>query len=130
MLITTSRRTSDECLEELKNNLFCNYYLYDWKKENGERNPYFALLGLADFIITTADSMSIVSEACSTGKPVYVYIPRDSLSKKHIRFNEKMLADGYIRDINDKKLEHYEYKPLNEVNRVMEIIKQKIKEEK
>src|SRR3546814_6488733 len=35
-------------------------------------NPYFGFLGLADAIVVTCDSISMVSEACSTGKPVLV----------------------------------------------------------
>jgi len=35
-------------------------------------NPYFGYLALADAIVVTADSVSMTSEACTTGKPVYV----------------------------------------------------------
>ena len=33
-------------------------------------NPYFAYLALADALLVTADSVSMVSEAAATGKPV------------------------------------------------------------
>ena len=39
------------------------------------KNPYFAMLGWADAILVTADSVSMLSDACTTGKPVYL-IPR------------------------------------------------------
>jgi mitochondrial fission protein ELM1 len=94
LLITTSRRTSYECLQELKKNLDCKYYLYDWNDENTKSpehrnplgNPYFAYMGISDYLVVTGDSMSMVSEACSTGKPVYVYMPDSALGKKHKRF--------------------------------------------
>ena len=44
------------------------HYLWDGEGEN----PYFGLLGLADFLVVTCDSVNMVSEAASTGKPVYV----------------------------------------------------------
>src|SRR3546814_5644221 len=44
-------------------------------------NPYFAYLGLADAILVTADSVNMVCEAASTGKPVYV-IDLDGSSDK------------------------------------------------
>ena len=36
-------------------------------------NPYFGLLALGRIIVVTSDSISMISEACFTGKPVYVY---------------------------------------------------------
>ena len=35
-------------------------------------NPYFGMLGAADAIIVTADSVSMISEAAATGKPVHI----------------------------------------------------------
>ena len=35
-------------------------------------NPYFGYLALADAIVVTGDSVSMTSEACASGKPVYV----------------------------------------------------------
>ena len=139
LLITTSRRTSAGCIEEIKNNLDCNNYFYDWAWENNPDNnakselgnPYFAMLGSADFLVVTGDSISMVSEACSTGKPVYVYMPKDILSKKHYRFCKKLLDDGYIEEFNENTtdFEVYSYKPLNEVERLNKIILKKIKEQ-
>lgn len=38
-------------------------------------NPYFAMLHIADAVIVTGDSMSMLADACATKKPVAVYIP-------------------------------------------------------
>ena len=35
-------------------------------------NPYFAFLAAADFVVVTQDSVNMVAEAASTGKPVYI----------------------------------------------------------
>lgn len=139
LLITTSRRTSSKCLQALKENLDCKHYLYDWNDENSKSakkknplgNPYFAYMGIADYLIVTGDSMSMVSEACSTGKPVYVYMPNSALGKKHKRFCSELLANSYIKEFNKNvsNLETYEYKPLNEAKRIAEIIVNKLKEE-
>ncbi|KAF9901915.1 hypothetical protein EC991_005563 [Linnemannia zychae] len=37
-----------------------------------ERNPYEAMLALADKIVVTADSVAMTNEALATGKPVYI----------------------------------------------------------
>ncbi len=137
LLITTSRRTSDLCIKEMKLNLRCNYYLYDWKLENDESNmnknklgnPYYALMGISDFLIVTGDSMSMVSECCSTGKPVYIYMPEDSMAKKHKLFCNNLLKNGIVKVFNDltEEIEHYNYVPLDEVNRIKNVINNKIK---
>lgn len=138
LLITTSRRTSNECLMQLRQKIDCDYYLYDWKWENDPKNllrnnlgnPYYAFLGLSDFLIVTGDSMSMISEACSTGKPTYVYMPKDSLGKKHLRFCQDMLKDNYIKEFNKNttELKEYKYTPLDELNRVVNLIYKKIEE--
>ena len=46
--------------------------LYRWRKDDPD-NPFFAFLGLADHVIVTADSVSMMAEACATGRPVYLF---------------------------------------------------------
>ena len=41
-------------------------------RDAGE-NPYFGMLALADAFVVTADSMSMLTEACATGKPVHIF---------------------------------------------------------
>jgi len=58
--ITPSRRTSPELIQQLKG------YLKDFSYEIWDgvgENPYLAYLGLADQIIVTQDSVSMISEA-------------------------------------------------------------------
>jgi mitochondrial fission protein ELM1 len=72
LLITTSARTPLPTIETLEQDLTVPAHLFRWSKETKE-NPYFAFLGLADSIIVTGDSMSMLSEACATRKPVYIF---------------------------------------------------------
>ena len=46
--------------------------LYRWRKD-AEDNPFQAFLGIADRIIVTGDSISMLSEACASGKPVLLF---------------------------------------------------------
>jgi len=140
LLLTTSRRTSDACNEEIRKNINCDYYLYDWKWENDKRNikknslgnPYYAMLGVSDFLIVTADSMSMISECCSTGRPTYIYMPRNSVGKKHLRFCDYLLKNNYVKEFNKSTndLAKYSYEPLNELERVIKIIIEKIEEKR
>ena len=78
-------------------------------------NPYFAYLGLADHIVVTADSVSMVSEACSTGKPVYV-VELEGGSRKFQRFHEGLRSDGITREFTGV-LTNWHYTPLDDTQR-------------
>src|SRR5262249_15039992 len=118
LLVTPSRRTGEENLRILKDKL-ADVPHFLWEGEGD--NPYFGLLGLADFLVTTSDSVNMISEAASTGKPVYVvHLPGGS--RKFDRFHEQMRADGIVRDFGDA-LELYSYAPLNDMTTVVARVK-------
>jgi len=113
LLVTPSRRTDEECLAILKTELAAvPHYLWDGLGEN----PYFGLLGLADFIVVTSDSVNMVSESASTGKPVYV-VDLPGGSAKFERFHRALRADGVTR-VFAGKLEPYSNAPLDDVGAV------------
>lgn len=68
LALTPSRRTPPGVVDRLQTALapFPHFF---WNG-SGE-NPYLALLALADHLLVTGDSVSMLSEAASTGKPVY-----------------------------------------------------------
>lgn len=72
LLVTTSARTPKTAIKALEEGITCPHVLYRWKRGDKD-NPYFAFLGLADEIIVTADSISMITEACATGKPVHLF---------------------------------------------------------
>lgn len=59
-------------------------------------NPYFGLLALADAVVVTADSVSMVSEAVATAVPVYV-VPLPGRSRRIGMFIDGLRRDGRIR---------------------------------
>ena len=72
MLITTSARTPQATIEILEKHLDCPAYVYRWT-ESSTDNPYFAFLELAHSVIVTGDSVSMLTEACATRKPVFIF---------------------------------------------------------
>jgi mitochondrial fission protein ELM1 len=72
LLVTTSARSPAKSVDAFERELRAPAYLYRWTKDAAE-NPYFALLGLAHSIVVTGDSMSMLTEACATAKPVYIF---------------------------------------------------------
>ncbi|MEY4879519.1 MAG: hypothetical protein RJB62_988 [Pseudomonadota bacterium] len=93
VLVTPSRRTGAEAEAALKEGLKDTSRFY-W--EGNGFNPYFGILGLADFLVVTGDSVNMVSEALATGKPVYVYdLPGGSA--KFSRFHQGLREQGLTR---------------------------------
>ena len=68
LLITSSARTGPRSLADFERRLSVPYDLYRWQPGDSD-NPYYGILGLSDSLVVTAD---MLSEACATGKPVYM----------------------------------------------------------
>lgn len=84
-------------------------------------NPYLGMLALADFILVTADSVSMVSEATATGKPVYV-IELAGASRRQRRFHEELRRLGATRPFTGA-LERWSYEPIRDAERVAAEVK-------
>lgn len=126
LLILNSRRTSDELTNAVKSGLDCDFKFFNWK-EVRENNPYLAILGYADFFIITGDSVSMISECCSTGKPVYIFDEKEISSEKHRRFHNSLFEKNYAQDLakTSTKLENSSPEKLQETKRVASLIKAK-----
>jgi mitochondrial fission protein ELM1 len=91
--IVASRRTDDEALQIFDRFSKTASHIRFWKGE-GE-NPYLGILALSDALIVTEDSVSMISEALSTGKPVAT-VPLAGVSKRHGLFIENLRSQGAI----------------------------------
>ena len=123
LIIIPSYRTPENILK-----LAFNYFNEDHLviKER-DKKAYLSSLALADLIIVTCDSTSMISEAAITGKPVYVAKMSNKMSiHRFEKFYELFLDLGIIRYLDDK-IEHWSYKGLDEVNRAAILVKEKMK---
>lgn len=91
LLITFSRRTPAACIEIFHSVFKETPRVYMWNF-TGE-NPYFALLSWGDAIILTCDSISMISEACFTTKPVYLISLPGSAGKFNLFYKELLKID-------------------------------------
>jgi len=100
VLVTTSRRTPRNVVERLQQKLPkpCFFYRFGDKAEN----PYFGLLAWADKIIVTGDSMSMCTECCATGVPVFIFAPDNMMSEKHKRFHASLYKAGVAAPVGAK----------------------------
>jgi mitochondrial fission protein ELM1 len=72
LLVTSSPRTREAVIDIMAAQQEAPMYLHRWQRDAPE-NPYLAFLGLADELIVTADSISMLSEAYATGKPLHLF---------------------------------------------------------
>lgn len=73
LLVTTSPRTPAEAAEALMGAIEVPALRYRWQPGAGAENPYLAYLALADEFIVTADSASLLVEACIGGRPTHLF---------------------------------------------------------
>ncbi|MEM1039114.1 MAG: mitochondrial fission ELM1 family protein [Pseudomonadota bacterium] len=96
LLITPSRRTPPALLGAVQSALPPGSNTW---YDDGAENAYKHILAYADRLIVTGDSHNMVSEALSTGSPVYVYRPK-GLQQKLQKFLDAMLEQGAIRNFD------------------------------
>ncbi len=113
LAITPSRRTDPAAMAALATALRpLGAWIWDGKGEN----PYFGLLALADAIIVTVDSVSMVSEAVATSAPVMLaQLP--GRSSRIGRFLAEMEAAGRVRRFAGR-CERWPVKPLDDTPEV------------
>jgi len=121
LLVTPSRRTGEANTVLLKATL-SDTPAFVWNGDGA--NPYFGILGLSDFLLVTVDSVNMISEACASGKPVYIYdLPGGS--QKSARFRDALIARGLVRDFTIPVVP-YPAQTLNEMASVVAVIREKI----
>ena len=123
LIVIPSYRTPENILK-----LAFNYFNEDHLviKER-DKKAYLSSLGLADTIIVTCDSTSMISEAAITGKPVYVAQMSHKRSiHRFEKFYKLFKGLGIIRDL-DNKIENWTYSGLDEVNKAATLVKERMK---
>jgi hypothetical protein len=109
LLVTASRRTGPGTLALLRAALNgCAAEIWDGAGDN----PYLGYLGLADAFVVTGDSVNMVCEAATTGKPVHV-VELAGGSAKFARFHQALRRAGATRPFAGR-LEHWSYQPLRD----------------
>lgn len=94
VLATISRRTPPEFATRLRAALADLPGVF-WTGAGA--NPYPGLLGWADRVVVTPDSVNMLSEACATGVPVHTVTPA-ALPDKLARFHAALRARGLLTD--------------------------------
>ncbi len=124
LIVIPSMRTPQKIINKATNYFDKNQVIIN----NVDKKAYLSSLKLADYIVVTCDSTSMISEAAITGKPIYV--AQMTPIKKNYRF-EKFF--NLFRSLNiirnlEGSVEKWNYEKLNETDKVSNHIKKKFKD--
>jgi mitochondrial fission protein ELM1 len=124
LLVTPSRRTGETNITLLREALQ-GAPAFVWDGQGA--NPYFGILGLSQALVVTADSVNMITEACASGKPVYIFDLPGGGSAKSSRFLSAMIAGNHARKFAVPP-EPYPVQPLREMERVADEIKRRLEQ--
>lgn len=122
LLVLTSRRTPSLVTDVMLKALHGIPGLL-WTGPDDGNNPYPGVLGWADRLVVTPDSVNMLSEACAVGCPVHTYVS-GSLPPKLARFHGSLRAAGLLRDVDDEAPAHQT--PLRETEAIAEALRKRI----
>ena len=123
LIIANSRRTSFEINNFIKKINQKNLIFFDYN-EVKNNNPFSSILNFANFFVISGDSVSMISECCSTGKSVFIFDDGIISSKKHQKFHKILIEKKYAKYFDNKCLKFNAFKPpkLDEVKRISQIV--------
>ena len=91
-----------------------------------DKKAYLSAYALANYVIVTCDSTSMISEAATSGKPIFVaHMKAKKNNYRFKRFFELFKQMGITRDLGEK-VEPWTYNKHNEAQRIAAEIKNKI----
>ena len=121
-IIIPSMRTPKNIIEKAQNYFDKNQIIV----LDVDKKAYLSALKLADHIVVTCDSTSMISEAAITGKPIYVaQMPSIKSNQRFKEFFNLFESLKIIKNL-DSSVESWNYEKLDETNRISSYIKDKI----
>ena len=124
IVIIPSYRTPERIIKKAFNTFGFNHHVV----KTIDKKAYLSSLALADYIIVTCDSTSMISEAAVTGKPIYTAMMKPNRSIRRFKSFYNQFKDlGIIKELTDS-IDSWSYDKLDEVNRIAPLIKEKMKQ--
>ncbi len=123
LAILKSRRTPDDIARRFEQEFGPQHYVWD----GVSTNPYMAALALASTVIATGDSVSMITEASATGRPVYVeHLTEVRRAIRFRRFHEQFAEAGITRPF-EGHFEDWSYEIPRDTERVAQLIRERIR---
>lgn len=122
MAILPSSRTPESVCKRLRSEFSSDHYVWD----RSDSNPYFTALAVASHLVVTGDSVSMITEATATGRPVFVeYLTEKRRARRFRRFHAQFQQAGFVRPF-EGVLADWTYQPPNDTSQVARIIQERI----
>ena len=104
ILVTTSRRTSKEIEDLIKQKMgsYAKCKLLVIANQQNTKGTIEGLLGLSEIAIVTQESISMISEAASSGKHVIVFFQGKDKNRRHNLFLDNLSNKGFMK-LSDKE---------------------------
>lgn len=122
LLMLTSRRTPNAVTNVMRKAMRGIPGLL-WRSSDDGPNPYPGVLGWADHLVVTPDSVNMLSEACAVGCAVHTFVP-DVLPPKLARFHDSLRVAGLLHDVDDDA--PLQQMPLRETQAIAEALRERI----
>ena len=123
IIVIPSYRTPERVIKKAYNTFSVNHNVI----KSIDKKAYLCSLAIADYIIVTCDSTSMISEAAVTGKPVYMAMMKAKRSIRRFKSFYTQFKDlGIAKELTDS-IDNWSYDKLDEVNRIAPLIKEKMK---
>ncbi len=124
LIFIPSMRTPQRIIDEAKNFFDKDQIIVS----HIDKKAYLSSLEIADHIIVTCDSTSMISESAMTGKPIYVaQMPAIRNNNRFKKFFELFKSLGITKDLEDT-VDLWNYKKLNETDRISRYIEKQFKD--
>ncbi len=120
--IIGSNRTPRWALERLSQRFGYKHFVWD----GTGTNPYVSALGWASYLVVTGDSVSMVTEAASTGRPVFVHHLTEQRPNPRFRRFHTMFRDAGITRPFTGELADWRYDPPDDTPRIARLIKERM----
>ncbi len=111
-----SRRTSVITKKIISKRKKPNHYCYDYK----DKDPYWYLINKSTHFIVTEDSVSMISDAAFTGKPVYIAKIKN-IKTKFKNFVDNLKKKGVIKYFEGEIIS-WKYEKINESKRIAKVL--------
>lgn len=122
LLVLASRRTPAAVIDVMRSALRDIPGLI-WRGPDDGSNPYPGVLGWADRLVVTPDSVNMLSEACAVGCPVQT-LALAPLPSKLARFHQSLRNAGLLHDLDSEHAA--KQTPLRETEAIADILRRRI----
>ena len=123
LIFIPSMRTPKKVIFKAKNYFDKNQIIIS----DVDKKAYLSSLIIANHIVVTCDSTSMISEAAMTGKPIYVaQMPAIKKNHRFKNFFELFKSLNIIKDL-ENSVDEWKYEKLNETKKISGYIKEQLK---